>query len=399
MSTDRHGFRSVLVMIQVALSLVLLTGAGLLGKSFLQLMRVNPGFQPDHVLTATISLPGSKYRSAAQAVRFYDSLLERAGTMPGVRLAGVTDILPLTGDDNRTGVQIEGREPRPGERFRVHPRLVSPDYLTTMGVRLLEGRMFTPADASEERHVAIVSDVAARQYWPGGSPVGRRFATTLENAPWIEVIGVVGAVHNRALDQEATPDVYLPLLQNPFRYVVTRVTLAVKLAGDEAAASSGIRASVSSLDRSVAVSDIRSMESHIADSTAPNWFNLLLLTVFAGIALSLASAGLYGTLSYLVNQRTAEIGVRIALGARPSQVLRGVMGRGLLLALSGIGLGTAAAMATTQLMSKLLFGVHPYDPVIFFAVPLLLFAVTLTASYIPARRATKLDALSALRMQ
>ena len=398
-SSGGHKFRSALVVIQVALSLMLLTGAGLLGKSFLRLMSVNPGFKPEGVMTATISVPGSKYPSTDQAARFYDALVERVAALPGVRLAGVTDILPLTGDDNRTGVRIEGSEPRPGERRRMHPRLVSPGYLETMGVRLLEGRTFTAADASGKRHVAIVSEAAARQYWPEVSPVGRRFATTVENAPWMEVIGVVGAVHNLGLDEDATADVYLPVRENPFRYGVTKVTLAIKSSDDDGALASSIRAAVGSIDRSVAVSDIRSMESHIADSTAPEWFNLVLLTLFACIAIVLAAAGLYGTLAYIVSQRTAEIGIRVALGAQRSEVLRVVMGRGFRLALAGIGVGTAASLAATQLMSKLLFGVHPRDPLTFVVIPLLLMAVALTASYIPALRATRLDPVAALRSE
>jgi putative ABC transport system permease protein len=396
-SRDRNSFRSVLVVVQVALSLMLLTGAGLLGKSFLHLMSVNPGFQPEHVITASISLPAAKYRSTEQAMGFYDAVLARTESLPGVRLAGITDILPLTGDDNRTGIRVEGRDLRPGERLRMHPRLVSSDYLQAMGVRLLAGRMFRDADGAGNRHVAIVSEVAARQCWPDGRVLGRRFATTIENSPWIEVIGVVGAVHNRGLDVDSTPDVYLPLRQNPFRYILTRVTLAVNTDQDERALTSSIRAAVVSVDPAVAVSDIRPMESHVADSAAPKRFNLILLAAFAAIALVLAAAGLYGVVSFLVSRRTAEIGIRIALGARKPEVLRLVMGRGLALAAAGIASGTLAALLATELMSKLLFGVRPRDPLTFIAVPLFLLAVALMASYIPARRAARLDPSAALR--
>jgi len=398
-SGDRSHFRSSLVVVQVALSLVLLTGAGLLGKSLLQLMKVNPGFQPAHVITAGISLPGSRYRNTGQAAEFYDALIDRAGALPGVRMAAITDTLPLSGDDDRAGIRVEGRDARPGENFRMNPRLVSTGYLQTMGVRLIAGRMFTAADATARRQVAIVSEDAARKYWPDASPVGKRFGFSMENAPWIEVIGVAGDVHNRALDEDSTADVYLPYRENPFHYVPTGVTLAVKSDLDETALASGIRAGVVSLDRSVAVSDIRSMESRVADSTAPKWFNLILLTLFAAIAVVLAAAGLYGILSYLVSQRTAEIGIRMAMGAERQDVLRLVMGRGFMLACAGIAIGTAASFAATQFMSKLLFGVQPRDPAIFATIPLFLVAVALVASYIPARRATKVDPLAALRME
>ena len=396
---ERHRVRSVLVVVQVALSLTLLTGAGLLGKSFLNLMNVNPGFRPQHVVTASISLPGSQYRTTEQAAAFYDALVERTGALPGVRMAGVTDTLPLSGDDNRAGVRVEGREPRPNEPTRLNPRLVSPAYLQTMGVRLVEGRMFTAADAEGKRPVAIVSEAAARKYWSDSNPVGRRFQFAMDNAPWIEVIGVAGSVHNRALDLDSTADVYLPYRENPFGLPPRRVTLTLESDLDAAALASGIRAAVVSLDRAAAVSGIRSMESWVADSSAPQWFNVVLLASFAGMAMVLAAAGLYGILSYLVSRRTAEIGVRMALGAGKLEVLRMVMARGLGLTAAGILLGTLGSLAATQLLSKLLFGVTPRDPAVFVLIPPFLAAVALVASYIPAHRATKVDPLAALRME
>lgn len=398
-SGDRQNYRSVLVVVQVALSVILLTGAGLLGKSFLRLMSVNPGFEAGQVVTASISLPGARYRTNEQAAAFYDALLERAGALPGVRAAATTDVLPLSGDDNRSGVRVEGFDPRPGERIRMHPRLVSPGYLETMGIRLVQGRRFTAADATAKHQVAIISEAAAQKYWPNGNPVGKRFGFRMDNAPWIEVVGVAGAVHNLALDRDSTPDVYLPYRENPFLYVLTRVSLVLKSDLSERALASSIRATVASLDPSVAVSDIRPMGLHVTDSVAPQRFNLILLALFAAIALVLAATGLYGVLSYLVSQRSAEIGIRMALGAGKQDVLWMVIGRGFVLACAGVVLGTATSLGATQVMSKLLFGVEPRDPAIFVMLPFFLLVVALVASYIPARRATKVDPLTALRAE
>ena len=380
--------------------MTLLTGAGLLSKSFLKLINVDPGFQSDHVIVAGVNLPGGRYRSTAQVANFYDELVDRIKTLPGVRTAGVTDVLPLSGDDNRIGVKVEGYDPKPGERMRVNPRLVSTDYLPAMGVRLLSGRMFDAADGVVKHPVAIVSVTAASRYWPGSNPLGKRIGFNTENAPpWMEVIGVVDVVRNLGLDREITADIYVPYRENPYLYTPNRVALVLKTDGDESALASALLPAVRALDRSVAISDIRSMESQVSDSVAPKRFNLILLALFASMSLVLAAAGLYGILSYLVSQRTPEIGIRMALGAAKSDVLRLVMARGFRLALAGSALGTAASLGLTQLMSKLLFGVQPRDPAIFIAAPLFLIAIALLSSYLPAHRAAKVDPLIALRME
>lgn len=398
-SSGTQRFRSALIVIQVSLSLMLLTGAGLLGKSFVRLIDVDPGFRTEQVVVASITLPGASYRTTNQSAAFYDALIDRTGALPGVHAAGVTDVLPLTGDDNRTGAQIEGYDPQPGERIRMNPRLVSTAYLQAMGIRLLDGRMFTSADANTKPQVGIVSAGAARKYWPGVSPVGKRFQFTVENAQWIEVVGVVASVHNLGLDRESTADVYLPYRENPFLFTPTRVSLVVKADAVETALAAAIRPVVAGLDRTAAVSAIRSMETQVSDSVAPKRFNLILLALFASLSLILAAAGLYGILSYLVSQRTAEIGIRMALGAAKGDVLLVVVGRGLLLALAGSVIGTAVSLAAAQVMSKLLFGVQPRDPEIFAAAPAILLAIALLSSYIPARRAARVDPLTALRME
>jgi putative ABC transport system permease protein len=396
---DRGRFRSALIVGEVAISLLLLTGAGLLAKSFLALLNVNPGFSAEHVIAARISLPPSQYATTQQAAQFHDALLIRAAALPGVRSAALTDVLPLSGDDNRMGIKLPNREPRPGEHLRLNPRLVSAGYLATMGIPLLAGRQFSATDATGNRPVAILSETAARQYWPGRNAVGQRFAFNNDIAPWIEIIGVAGAIHNQALDRDVTADVYMPYRENPYLYAPTAMTLVLRTVQDEATLGPAIRSVVSSMDRSLPVSHIRPMEAYVADSSAPQRFNVILLGAFAAIALILATAGLYGVMSYLVSQRTGEIGIRMALGARPMDVLGLVVRKAMLLAGVGVVLGMAAATAATRLMSSLLFGVQARDPMVFAVAPLVLIAVAMLASYIPARRASRVDPLVALRME
>ncbi len=396
---DRGKFRSALIVGEVAISLLLLTGAGLLAKSFLALLDVNPGFRAEHVLAAGISLPDRKYKTTQQAAQFHDALLDRAAALPGVRSAALTDVLPLSGDDSRMGIKLPDRTPRPGEHWRLNPRLVSAAYLETMGIPLLAGREFTATDATGNRPVAIVSETAARLYWPGRNAAGQHFAFNNDVAPWIEIIGVAGAIHNQALDRDATADVYMPYRENPYLYAPTAMTLVLWTVEDEATLGPAIRGMVSSMDRSLPVSHIRPMEAYLADSSAPRRFNVILLGAFAVIALILATAGLYGVMSYLVNQRIGEIGIRMALGARPAQVLGLVVRKAMLLASAGVALGMIAAAAATRLMSSLLFGVQARDPMVFAVAPAILIAVAMLASYIPARRASRVDPLVALRME
>jgi putative ABC transport system permease protein len=317
--------------------------------------------------------------------------------LPGVRSAAVTDTLPLAGDDNRSGIQIPGRPARPGERLRLHPRLVTKEYLQTMRMRLLEGRAFTAADEAGAKQVAILSETAVRQFWPEGRAVGRYFKFSADKAPLIEVIGIAAAVHNDAPEKEATADAYMPFRENPFGGTPRAATLVLRTEQDEAALAGAVRNVVGELDRSLPLSKMRRMEAYVEDSVAPNRFNLILLGLFAGVAIVLAVAGVYGVMAYGVNQRTAEIGLRVALGARPWDVVRQVMGRGLALAIGGVLVGFAAALAGTRLMSHMLFGVDPRDPGVFIAASLILVAAGALASYIPARRASRVDPLVALR--
>jgi predicted permease len=392
-------FRSALVIAQVALALLLLVGMGLLSKSFLQLMNIKLGFQAKHRTTATLTLPALQYRTLQQAARFYDSAMDRVASMPGVQSAAITDILPLSGSDNRGGVELQGYDPKPGERIRMHPRLVTPGYLETMGIPVRAGRMFAASDASNERRVAVVSEITANRYWPNQSALGKRFRFTVEGAPWLEVVGVVGSVHNRAPDQQPTPDVYLPFREHQFRYVPTRVALIIKSSLDGPSLGPGIQQAIASIDRSVSVADIRPLDSFVAEVTVARRFILLLVSLFAAAAVVLAATGLYGLLSFVVGQRTAEVGVRMALGANRLQILREVLAQGVRLAGAGILIGLVASLALARLMSTLLFGVHPNDPFVLGAITCMLLSVAVLATSIPAWRASKVEPLTALRTE
>ena len=239
----------------------------------------------------------------------------------------------------------------------MHPRLVTPGYLETMGIPVREGRVFSASDAANERHVAVVSEITANRYWPNESALGKRFRFTVEGAPWLEVVGVVGSVHNRAPDREPTPDVYLPFREHQFRYVPTRVALVIKSSLDASSLGPGIRQAIASIEPSVSVADIRALDSFVDDVTMARRFILLLVSLFATAAMVLAAAGLYGLLSFVVGQRTGEIGVRMALGASRLQILREVLAQGVRLAGAGILIGLFASLALARLMSTLLFGV------------------------------------------
>ena len=394
---DSQRFRSVLVIAQVALALLLLVGTGLLSKSLLQLLSVKLGFDAEHRTTATLTLPALQYRTLEQAAKLYDSVIGRVASMPGVQSVAVTDILPLSGNDNRAGAQVEGYDPRPGERIRMYPRLVTPGYLETMGIPVRAGRVLSRSDAAGTGHAAVVSELTANRYWPNESALGKRFRFTVEGAPWLEVVGVVGSVHNRAPDGEPTPDVYLPFREHQLRYVPARVALVIKSSLDASSLGPGLRQAIASIERSVSVADIRPLDSFVADVTVGRRFILLLVSLFAAAAMVLSAAGLYGLLSFVVGQRTAEIGVRMALGASRFQILRDVLAQGVRLAGAGILIGLLASLALTRLMSTLLFGVHPNDPFVLAAITGILLGVALLATSVPAWRASKVEPMTALR--
>ncbi len=396
-SIRRNRVRSLLVVSEVALALVLLVGAGLMMQSFLRLSEVNPGFNPENLVTAGLWLPQFKYPEDAQQVAFYTKLLERVAQLPGVSSSAAISVLPLTGSNVSTSPRVEGRpEPDEGERSEVQLRSVSPGYFRTMGIPLLQGRDFSTRDDEDAQGVVVISEAGARRLFGSkDAAMGERldYVGDMEIHSWSEIVGVVGDVHESGLDQEATAEVYAPYRQLPsaFMSVVTRSAL------DPTNLTNAIRREVQAIDKDQPILEARTMNERIAESIAARRFSMQLFAVFAGIALVLAVVGIYGVMSYTVARRTHEIGIRMALGAGRGDVLHMVVGQGMILAAVGISIGVIAAFALTRVISSMLYGVSATDPVTFVGVAMLLTIVALVACYIPARRATKVDPMVALR--
>jgi putative ABC transport system permease protein len=388
--------RGSLVVAELALALVLLAGAGLLVKSFALLRRVDPGINPARVLTFNLALPSRDYAERHQVSAFYAQLLERAGQVPGVVAAGAISTLPFGGSGTDVDFRIEGRPlPPPGEAQPVAwYNQVSASYFKAMGIRLLAGRVFDERDHERAPPVVVISETTARQHFPGENPVGRRVGAG-GGSDLREIVGVVADVKHFGLDSDPRPTLYLPHLQVP----AGRMAVVVRTAGEPLEVVPKLRGIVTSLDRNLAIADIRPMESLISDSIALPRFTLLLFGFFSGVALTLAAVGLYGVMSYSVAQRTHEIGIRMALGARREEVLRMVVAQGVILTSLGLVLGLAGALGITRLASSLLFEVSPTDPLTFALISIVLAAVALFACYLPARRAVKVDPVVALRCE
>jgi putative ABC transport system permease protein len=391
--------RGLLVMSEVAVSLVLLIGAGLLINSFLRLRSVDPGFRADNLLTMKIVLSESKYTDWAGARAFFSEMIQRIEGLPGVRSAAITTNLPLYRQGNSVGVSIEGQAPlAPGQENVIVTRVISPGYFDTMGIPLLSGRQFTDQDTADTIVGVVISETMAHRYWPGQDAVGKRIFPGRIQRPedWFQVIGVVKDVRQFELTAESRPQMYLSYRQAEF--FVPR-DLVVKTDVDPASLAATVRRTVWEIDKDQPVSNIRTMEEILLDSIARQRFSMLLLAIFAGVALVLAAVGIYGVMSYSVAQRTHEIGIRMALGAQTGTVLKLAVGYGLKLVIAGVAIGLIAAFALTRVMSTLLFGVTATDPATFTLISLLLIAVAGIASYIPARRATKVDPIIALRYE
>jgi putative ABC transport system permease protein len=385
--------RGALVSVEVALSLVLLIGAGLMVKSFLRLQQENPGFNPDRVLAVNLSLPRSTYPEDRQQAAFFQEALDHLRSLPGVTSAAATTGLPLTLDINGSDFRIEGRpEPEAGKEMIINTRAVSPDYFKTLGINLTKGRDFSNRDTSDAPATAIINADLARLYFPGEDPLGKRI-TFDDGESWMSIVGVIGDVKQLGLDSNAKPEVYFPYLQaaSPEMSVVVRTT------ADPLNLTAAVKSEIQKIDKDLPVGDSETMQQLLAMSISGRRFNMLLLTVFAVVALALAVVGIYGVMSYAVTQRTQEIGVRMALGARAIDVLKLVLKNGMSLALIGVAIGLAGAFALTRLLASLLFQVTPTDKATFAGVAVSLIVVALLACYIPARRATKVDPLVALR--
>ena len=395
----RQRIRSTLVVLEVATALVLLVGAGLMIKSFWQLQKVDPGFNPDNALTVQVSLPKTKYPEESQQVAFFQQLIERVATLPGVQSAGAGHVVPLSGNDFVLAFEIDGRPPlQPGVTQSTNYYSVSADYFKAMGIPLRRGRVFTERDIKDSPRVAVINETMAKKIFPDEDPIGKRITfdnRQKENPEWFEIVGIVGDVKQYGLDQVTTMQTYEPYIQQTFPYM----TLVVRTTGDPTNLNAAIRSEVLKLDKEQPTTNFKTLNEFFSISIAQQRFSVVLLGVFAVVALVLSAVGIYGVLSYAVTQRTHEIGIRVALGAGRRDVLRLVVGQGMLLTVIGVAGGLGAAFALTRLMASLLFGVTATDAVTFASVASLLLAVALLACYIPARRATKVDPLVALRYE
>ena len=389
--------RNLLVVSEVALAVLLLVGAGLMIKSFARLRQVDPGFEPKNLLTMNISLPRQKYREPQQANIFFEQLLQRVKAVAGVESVGGIDPLPLSDSNVTTGFVVEGAPfLELANRPEVGERAVTPDYFQTMRIPVLKGRAFTGQDRDNTPPVIVINEALARRYWPNEEAVGKRLGFDDSNKQvWREIVGVVGNVKHQSLDAEAKPEVYFPYQQYPKNFM----SLVVRTASDPAGMMAAIRNQVLSIDKDQPVFDIKTMDQRIAKSVAPSRFVMLLLGIFSALALVLAAVGIYGVMAYLVTQRTREIGIRMAIGAQPRDVFRMVIGQGMMLALIGVGIGLVGAFGLTRLMTSMLFGVEPTDPVTFAIISVLLVLVALVACYLPSRRATKVDPTVSLRYE
>jgi putative ABC transport system permease protein len=390
-----HRLRSVLVAGEVAISLVLLAGAGLLIQSFFQLRNNDLGFRTDHTLTARISIPPEKYPEDPQVASFCDQLLNRVRSLPGVEGAGLTSFLPLTGQNYNNSFDIVGRPPFPRSTHE-YPlvRFVDPQYFAVLGIPLLRGRGFNDHRAGAPRAI-IISEAMARRFWPGGNPLGEHLIVYMgmDQSPW-EIVGVARDVRT-SITGEPEPMIYFPYAQMPHRYMV----LAVRTHTDPKALVETIRSAASSIDPDQPIYRVRTLEELFAQTLVPWRFSMTLLGAFAALALLLASAGIYGVTSYSVSQRTNEISLRMALGAQPSDVLWPVLFRSMSVSFVGIAAGLAGASYLTRFLATQLYRVSPTDAFTFATITILLSVVALTASYIPARRATRVDPMVALRYE
>ncbi len=390
----RSGLRNLLVVIEVALALTLMAGAGLMINSFMRLRQVDAGFKADHLLTMEIDPTFARYPNHSALTAFYDRLLDRVRALPGVESAGVVTRLPLT---EAAGHYLFSAESNSGWKYvGALPSSVSPDYFHTMGIPLLSGRAFTTYDNSQTDLVAVINESMANRVWPGQSPLGKHIRMYPYNstARALTVIGVVRDVRESELQTAARPQVYhsyMQMMSYPPRDLVVRTSLA------PLGLATAISNAVHSVDDDQPVSNIRTMDLILADSIADERFNMLLLAIYAALALILAGVGIYGVMSYLVTQNTREIGIRLALGARSGDVLRLVVGRGLALTITGVAVGLAGSWGLTRLMKNLLYSVATTDPFTLACATLLLVSIALLACYIPAWRATKVDPIMALR--
>ncbi len=390
--------RSALIVTEVALTLALLVGAGLLIRSFWRLQQVDPGFRTDHLLTLRVSLDGSKYREGAQVASFFEQLQERLAALPGVEAASATTGILLPKLANSGIFTVENKPPDPGQqRLELPFDVALPNYFQAMGIQLLKGRAFTKQDGRESPRVAVVNETFVKRYLPDEDPIGKRFAfgNPGPNTRWITIIGVVRDTRRQGLDQPIRIESWMAHAQRP----AGSMQVVLRTKGDPLALSHAAREAVWALDREQTISDIQSMDQIMSEKVAQRRLNMLLLALFSVVALIMAAAGIYGVMSYAVTQRTQEIGIRMSLGAQSGDVLRLIIRQGMTLVILGVIIGLSATFALTRLMANLLYGVSARDPITFVAIAALLTGVALVACWIPAWRATKVDPIVSLRYE
>jgi putative ABC transport system permease protein len=390
---SRGRMRGALVVSEVALALLVAVGAGLLVKSFVRLRAVDPGFQPANLLTMRLFLTDAKYGTSGPRLAFLKELTARLEALTGVQGVGISDDLPIEGTDSTMGLIVEGREPAPGERLMTGVHVVNPRYFKAMGIPLLKGRAFTELDTVEAPTVLVVNETLSRRLWAGDEAVGKRVKLGDPSGGWAQIVGVVRDVKHNGLSAEPTMDAYASHLQVPWPWM----TIALRSNLDPTSLEAAVRGEVQAIDPDKAIASVKTMDRLIEESVGERRLSMVLFGLFAVVALLLAAVGIYGVMAYGVTQRTHEIGIRMALGARPASVVQLLVGSGMTLALTGVALGVGAAYVVTRLMASLLFEVSTTDPETFVVTALVLASVALLACYIPARRATKVDPMVALR--
>ena len=394
----RNRLRSLLVVAEITLSLVLLVGAGLMIRSFVELARVEPGFDPTNVVVMDLALAGDKYKEPPTRVEFYRQLVGRLAALPGVRKVGAASLIPLTRYNNSSAFTVEGRPPLPaGQETHAQWRSTSPSYLEAMNIPLRRGRYLTERDNREDApRAVVVNEAMARKFFAGEEPLGRRldFGDGAKEGLW-EIVGVVGDVRHEGLDEVPEPEVYVAHAKSPAR----SMTVVLRSGNDPTQFVAAAQTELRALDAEQPLFNVRTMDRAVREDIAPQKLATWMMGVFAVIALALAAIGLYAVMSYSVTQRTREIGIRMALGAQRSDVLRLVVGQGMILTFVGLAIGLGASLLLTRGMSKVLYGVSATDPLTFAGISLLLAVIALAANYFPARRATKVDPMDALRYE
>ncbi|MFY9731984.1 MAG: ABC transporter permease [Candidatus Acidiferrales bacterium] len=388
--------RNFFVIGEISMALVLLTGSGLLVKSFLRLLNVAPRFDPHNLLTLKLDLPSARYSKDPEVIAFFADVLQRITALPGVESASASSSLPFTGIGSGTSFTIEGRPASPGTERSTDVRVIDPDYFHTMRIPLQKGRLFTRQEDARESHVVIVSEALVQKYFPDQNPLGKKITIDMkdQNVP-SEIVGVVGDVKHHGLDSTPRPTIYWP---HP-ELVYNSMTLVVRSNADPLPLTSSIRAIVQSLDPDLPISEVRTMEQWMSDNVAQARFNTLLLGIFSAVALLLAVIGIYGVMSATITERTHEIGIRMALGATPRDIWRHTLAAGAIITLAGVSAGLAASLMLTRLLASLLYEVKPGDPATFALVTIVLASVALLACYLPARRAMRVDPMIALRYE